>query len=143
MTITPMSILSPKVSRATRLTRPERKPEVEARNSQFLNSLRGIPIAESLPVPRDCGSCSPLASRKPRDCVPNCMVKSPVGAAYDCWRTTLLQTRSTITSCGIGVLSLVVTRPWRNITRSVDGWPGVELGKGEFEGRPGFEDGGE
>src|SRR5437660_7115964 len=50
------------------------------------------------------------------------MLKSPLPDAYTCWRTLALQTRSTKTSFGTGVLSLVATRPERNSTRFPLGW---------------------
>src|SRR5450432_549899 len=44
------------------------------------------------------------------------MLKSPRELACTCWRTLAPQTRSTITSVGKEVPSVVATRPVRNIT---------------------------
>src|SRR5579863_7826001 len=142
ITITPTSTLLSKLSRSTRLIAPERKPEAEARSSQFVNSRREIPMTESLPVTPDCEVESALASRRELALVPNSMLKSPRGDVYNCWRTLLLQTRSTITLFGTGVPSSVATRPRRYITRSPAGSIGSGLGRGEFAGRFGGPEGG-
>jgi hypothetical protein len=62
----------------------ERKPETEARSSQFVNSRRGIPVSEALLVMAYGEVRSPVASRKESVIDPICMLKSPWGLAYTC-----------------------------------------------------------
>src|SRR5215813_14789371 len=141
-TMEPTSMVPAKVSRATRVTTSERKPEREARTSQLLKSVLGMPISAGvLPDKPYRVLPSALASNITLFREPNCMLKDPSGEVYICWRTLLLQRRSTRTSCGSFVPSLVATRPRRNMTRSPVGRMGCKEGEAGFVGCPGFEEG--
>src|ERR1700758_1257842 len=73
---------------------------------------------------------------------PSCMLKSPPGYAWTCWRVLELQTLSTNTSLGTAVPSSVATCPCRFATKSPTGWFGCVLNGPFVVGCPGFVVGG-